>query len=252
MRYGTGVFVRAIFLSTLSSAVFAGNLPSLPNTFSAGSTARAGEVNANFEAVRAEVDGNANDISTNANDISSNASAISANTSSITALESKSPAIGRFLVPVANVSGGTADINTLNNTARLPDAETTTVYGNSFGKPSDYVSGDITLSAIISDCAGSSIAYQTDHPATQTVYIGANGGFQLVNSCNGNCPTASIPADTGTFPFSTWYAVEVSSTLTSFADITRPYFTRRGAEANDTCTGTLTVHGFIVEYPRGQ
>lgn len=55
-------YENLIFLASLlaSSTTFAGNLASLPKTFSSGETALASEVNANFEALRFEVDDNAN------------------------------------------------------------------------------------------------------------------------------------------------------------------------------------------------
>lgn len=61
MKYGIGIIVVGLFVS---SSVLAGNLPSVPNEFSSGTAAKASEVNANFEAVRAEVDDNATTIGT--------------------------------------------------------------------------------------------------------------------------------------------------------------------------------------------
>lgn len=60
MKYQPGVFLFAFFVSFfIVSTALAGNLPSVPNTFSSGTTASASQVNANFEAVRAAVNDNA-------------------------------------------------------------------------------------------------------------------------------------------------------------------------------------------------
>jgi len=64
-----------IGLMAAGSIVMAGSV-TIPNTFVAGQTAKASEVNANFSAVKSAVNGNDNDITTNASDIQSNASAI--------------------------------------------------------------------------------------------------------------------------------------------------------------------------------
>lgn len=73
MKYGIGIFALALFGS---SAAIAGNLGSLPNTFSANTTAKASEVNANFEAARVEIDDNANSISSNTSAIASKQSRV--------------------------------------------------------------------------------------------------------------------------------------------------------------------------------
>ena len=75
MKCEAGVLFFSLFVS---SAVFAGNLPTMPNTFSAGTTASAAQVNANFEAARAAVDDNANNISTNVGDITNVDNALTA------------------------------------------------------------------------------------------------------------------------------------------------------------------------------
>jgi uncharacterized protein (TIGR02145 family) len=55
----------------------------IPNSFTAGETAKASEVNANFTAVKTAVDGNAADITTNANNIATNANDIATNQTNI-------------------------------------------------------------------------------------------------------------------------------------------------------------------------
>jgi hypothetical protein len=57
-----------IGLMAVGSLAMAGNV-TIPNTFTAGTAAKASEVNANFSAVKTAVDGNANDIATNSHDI---------------------------------------------------------------------------------------------------------------------------------------------------------------------------------------
>ena len=56
----------------------------IPNTFTAGTTAVAAEVNANFTAVESAVDDNNTNITTNASGISTSASDIATNTANIT------------------------------------------------------------------------------------------------------------------------------------------------------------------------
>ena len=67
--------VLIIGLSVLTSAAVAGELD-VPNQFRAGAPAVAAEVNENFAAVEAAVDGNAQDIAANATDLAANAAAI--------------------------------------------------------------------------------------------------------------------------------------------------------------------------------
>lgn len=67
------------------SQLLAGNV-TIPNTFVSGTAASASEVNANFGAIKAEVDDNDNRITTNAGDISANASNIIANTNAISGI----------------------------------------------------------------------------------------------------------------------------------------------------------------------
>jgi len=66
----------------LGTTVWAGSL-TVPNTFISGQKALASEVNANFKAVKTEVDDNAADISKNAADIHSNTNSITQNAAEI-------------------------------------------------------------------------------------------------------------------------------------------------------------------------
>ncbi len=82
----SAVYVGTTALLILTSnAGWAGPL-TVPNTFVTGTKAVAADVNANFAATKAAVDGNAADISTNAADITTNANAIAtkADASSVT------------------------------------------------------------------------------------------------------------------------------------------------------------------------
>jgi uncharacterized protein (TIGR02145 family) len=63
-----------------ASALLTAGSVTIPNTFRANTTAKAAEVNANFNAVKTAVNGNAADISANANDIATNKADINANT----------------------------------------------------------------------------------------------------------------------------------------------------------------------------
>lgn len=81
MKNGIGVFVISLFIS---SSVVAGNITDIPNTFSAGDTLTASGLNGNFEALRAQVDDNANDVTSNTTAITGNTTAIGTNASNIT------------------------------------------------------------------------------------------------------------------------------------------------------------------------
>ena len=73
-----------LLIAIAAGTTWAGPL-TVPNTFSAGTTAKASEVNANFNAVETEVTDNASDITTNASDIADNTSDIADNASDIAA-----------------------------------------------------------------------------------------------------------------------------------------------------------------------
>lgn len=92
MKYKIGIFLLSLLVST---TVMAGNLPSVPNTFTSGTGASASEVNANFEALRAEVDDNANDVSTNITDIT-------ALQALVTALETRLTGLSRIALIAAD------------------------------------------------------------------------------------------------------------------------------------------------------
>ncbi len=85
-----------------SSSVFAGNLPSVSNTFSANTPASANEVNQNFEDVRAEVDDNANEIGANASAIGS----LDARTSALEAAAPGTLVDSRFVITVKSLQAG--------------------------------------------------------------------------------------------------------------------------------------------------
>ena len=94
LHLSISVFVS---LLVLSHSAYSDDL-TLPNTFTAGTPARAADVNANFTAVEASVDDNAADIVTNSTDIGSNAVASQANASEIAtnnaAIQANAAAIG--------------------------------------------------------------------------------------------------------------------------------------------------------------
>ncbi len=69
-------------LVVASAALMAGSV-TIPNTFTANTTAKASEVNENFSAVKTAVDGNAGNITTNATSIATNKSSISDNANDI-------------------------------------------------------------------------------------------------------------------------------------------------------------------------
>jgi len=69
-------------LVAASAWLIAGSV-TIPHSFTANTTAKASEVNANFNAVKTAVDGNADDISDNANDIATNKADITTNANNI-------------------------------------------------------------------------------------------------------------------------------------------------------------------------
>lgn len=71
--------------SLWASQLMAGSV-TIPNSFVGGTAASASEVNANFGAIKTEVDDNDNRITTNAGDISANAANIAANTNAISGI----------------------------------------------------------------------------------------------------------------------------------------------------------------------
>jgi len=82
MSNKTFIFLATCFIGAQS---WAGSV-TVPNTFVDGNTASAGEVNANFDAVKSAVDDNDKRITSNADDININASNITANTNAISLL----------------------------------------------------------------------------------------------------------------------------------------------------------------------
>jgi len=248
---------------------------SVPNSFSSNTPAVADEVNGNFTSVQdavndndtrltavestlnsttatattnaAGVNSNATSISTNSDDITSantaisdNAGNISANLANIDAndgrisdLESASPAMGRIMLPVANPNS--------NFFTNLEETGTTSsAYSTTFTKPHDYVSGNFTVKALVSGCAGTN-ARVTLNKITNK--IGLNGlAFGTPATQTISIPTAG---------FLQYHIVAVSGTFSSFADLNYMYLSRTPADAADTCTSNLTVRGFLLEYPRG-
>ena len=86
--------ISTLLLTSLwVSKLLAGSV-TIPNTFVSGTAASASEVNANFSAIKAEVDDNDNRITTNAGDISANAGDISANAANIAANTNAISSIG--------------------------------------------------------------------------------------------------------------------------------------------------------------
>ncbi len=71
-----------IGLMAAGSMIMAGNV-TIPNTFTANTTAKAAEVNANFSVVKNAVNDNAADITTNATNISTNSRKIATNETNI-------------------------------------------------------------------------------------------------------------------------------------------------------------------------
>ena len=233
---------RALVIGAAMGMAFAvpvalGGDLTIPKTWVPDEALNAADLNDNFQAVETEVDDNNSRITTVE-------TAVDDNDLRITTLEGKSPDIGRIVVPVISVSGG----GTISgSTGVLPDAATSSAFGGSFGSPSDYVSGDITISALVSGCGGSTIVHE--NLGLDRVNIGSNSSFFVIScTATSTCPTLSIPSS----PLFTYEVVEaVAPSITSLGDINTPRFTRLGNEASDICTGSIVVEGFIIEYPRG-
>lgn len=185
-----------------------------------------------------DITSNASDITTNASDIGTNAVNIGINSSAVTDhgtriidLESASPAVGRIAL-TATLSGVVS--------GNLVDAATTTVTSTMFPEPSDYVSGTITLKALVSGCSGNNVRLSISR-------TGVNVGVNSLLFIAPPLQTVFIP----TAPIFQFQVVEVATTATSFFDLNSVSLNRFGADALDTCASALSVRGFIVEYPRG-
>lgn len=87
------LFTTCLALFASTGSLIAGEL-TVPNSFSANTTAVAADVNANFNAVKAAVDDNDTRITANISDINANTSNIAINTSDISALNSQLTSMG--------------------------------------------------------------------------------------------------------------------------------------------------------------
>ena len=170
-------------------------------------------------------------VGTNTINIGINSGGITAHDARITDLEGASPATGRIAL---TVSDGTP-------TKLLADAVSSSATSTAFPIPSDYVAGGtVTIKALVSSCSG----------FNARVSISRNGVSAGSNSTLSILPTAQtifIPAA----PIFSFFVVEVTTTTTFLSDLNFVTLTRFGADSNDTCSGSLVVRGYIVEYPRG-
>ena len=122
------ILIQILFSFIVVSSVFAGNL-TIPNTFTAGTTAVAADVNDNFSAVKAEVDDNAADVLTNASNTSSNSDAIFIITNDISVINQELTSIDTSAVDVADrVTILEQSVTSLSNTVSK-----LTEYINTFG-----------------------------------------------------------------------------------------------------------------------
>ncbi|GMR20082.1 MAG: hypothetical protein BMS9Abin36_0677 [Gammaproteobacteria bacterium] len=238
----TSQLILTLALAGMMNIALAGNLSDAElTTFNSGDALSSTDMNANFDAAQADINDNDTRIGTNISDIGTNTSGVSGHDTRITALENAATAagIGRLFVPIAMGS------STL---GALPDAVSTS-FQASFGKPADYVSGgsnDVTLKFLISGCGGTDIGYITSR-SSYNIGDSNVGGLLIVFP-----PTSvlSIPANvsTGFFTY-TYSVVEATLTQTGFGDQNIASFTRYGSDVLDTCAGTATLRGLIVEYP---
>lgn len=91
-----------LVVSLVGTQVWAGNV-SIPNTFTDGTTASAGEVNENFNAVKAGVNDNDSRINRNVSDITTNANAIAAAVPQAVLKDANEVYVGR-VIGMAHVS----------------------------------------------------------------------------------------------------------------------------------------------------
>jgi len=224
------IFTFIIALSLSSQLVTAG---SITDTYATGDTLTATTLNNIKDAVNdnnTRIINNISSIGINTTNIDINSADITAHDARITDLENASPAIGRIAL---SVSDGTP-------TKTLADATSSSATSDVFPTPSDYVSGTVTIKALISGCGGSNVSVSINKGG---VNVGSNSLIFILPTFQ----TVSIPLGAG-FTFS---VVEVTMTTTSLTDLNTISLTRSGASASDLCSGGLTVQGFIVEYPRG-
>lgn len=231
---------KLIILTLAVLTSLAAQAGEVTSTFTAGDTLTATKMTEIKDAVNdnnakilnniANIGTNSAEIGSNTTNIGINSADISAHDARITDLENTSPAIGRIAV---SVSDGTP-------TKTLADAVQSSAISDVFPTPSDYVSGTVTIKALISGCGGSNVSVSISKG-------GVNAGSNSLIFIIPTFQTVSIPAN-GTFSFS---VVEVTMTTTSLTDLNTISLTRSGANATDSCSTNLTVQGFIVEYPRG-
>lgn len=125
----------------ISATTLNADTVTIPNTFSAGNTAVAAEVNDNFTAVKSAVDANdvliranASDIATNVTDIATNTSAIAINTSGVASNTSD------IALNISDIASNDADINSLQNVVAILQggpSGSVSVSGNAFRSDGD-------------------------------------------------------------------------------------------------------------------
>lgn len=170
-------------------------------------------------------------VDANTINIGINSAGITAHDARITDLEGASPATGRIAL---TVSDGTP-------TKSLADAVSSSATSTAFPIPSDYVAGGtVTIKALVSGCGGSNVRVSINR---EGVSVGSNSFLFIFPEFQ----TISIPAGA----IFTFFVEEVTTTTTFLSDLNFLTLTRDGADANDTCSGSLIVRGYIVEYPRG-
>ena len=123
----------------------------------------------------------------------------------------------------------------------LLDGVSSSAISTNFPTPSDYVSGTVTIKALISGCGGNNVLVSISRSGLN---VGSNGLLIILPTTQ----VVAIPPNPSLFTF---FVVEVSTTVSGFFDLNRVSLARIGADALDTCAGTLNVQGYIIEYPRG-
>jgi hypothetical protein len=176
-------------LATASSAALAASL-TVPNSFTAGNTAVAADVNANFTAVKTAVDDNDGRITTNAADIATNATAIAgkADTTTVnTALGLKAD------TAAVNTALGLKADTTAVNTALGLKADTTTV-NTALGLKADTTTVTANTADIATNATG--IATNVTAIATNATAIATNATAITALQAANTCPSDMVAAGT--------------------------------------------------------